>query len=239
MVEDEVTFLDLKKEIQSFWQENGLDEHYMRESRNLCLQADGVRRDSLISKALITRNNEKFLKFINLGLPLDYTSFENYSANILYRQKYLPSFLNQAIDRCDLNRVEMLLAAGAKPEIYPLYPFYDTISHCILSKNISFDIFAAVLSFIDEPIQNHWISNYLGQLQDYGVEWAGMFAELFRMKLEEQNIDYYKFEEENAYRYKLSLTSNLNISGIKEFSEDEIIKLKQDVKNQAKEREMC
>ena len=78
---------NLRNKVQEFWEDGRLDEDYMRESRNLCLQADEVRMESLISRALLTRNNEKFLKLINLGLPLNYSSFGNFSANILSYDK--------------------------------------------------------------------------------------------------------------------------------------------------------
>ena len=199
---------NLRNKVQEFWEDGRLDEDYMRESRNLCLQADEVRMESLISRALLTRNNEKFLKLINLGLPLNYSSFGNFSANILYRQKYLPSFLNQAINNGDLERVEMLLAAGVKPEIDPLYPFEDSLAYCILSKKHDFNIFATVLSFIDEPIKNHWAFTYFSYLREKGDKWVIEFAELFILKLEEQGTNIEKFVDENTLKYKLIFDKN-------------------------------
>lgn len=200
---EDATFQNLKEQVQEFWLDGKLDEDYMRESRNLCLQADPVRADSLISKALLTRNNEKFLKLINLGMPLNYISFENFSANILYRQKYLPSFLNQAIYNGDLERVEMLLTAGANPEVEPLNLFQDSLAYCLLSKKPDFHVFATVLSFIDEPIKNHWAFTYLAHLREKGAEWPTEFIELFILKLEEQGTNIEDFVEENTLKYKL------------------------------------
>ena len=198
-----VDFKGFRDFIDAEWRARGLKDYYIRDFRAELLSADVEQEDDLINRALLTRNNQKFMELVNLGLPLDYGSFEQYSANKLKRREQLPSFLHQAIEKGDLDRVQLLLSAGAKPTINALDPFNDTFQYCIFSKKPDVSIFASILSYIDEQIDSHWALDVLCLRQLKNYKYAEPFILLLIGKLEEQGIDAESYARENTHKYIL------------------------------------
>ena len=198
-----LNFDEYKEFIDGKWTSLGLKDQCIREFRTELLSADEFQESDLISRALWTRDNRKFMELINLGLPLNYAYFEEYSANKLKRREYLPSFLHQAIEKGDVERVQLLLSAGAKPTIDALDPFNDTFQYCIFAKKPDPRIFASVLSYIDEPIDSHWVFDILTLMRLNNYKFAEPFMALLMEKLEAQGLDPKIYAKENNHEYLL------------------------------------
>jgi len=69
------------------------------------------------------------------------------------------NLLNQSLKMLDYNRLTLLLSAGAKPQIDLDTPQNDSLVIAAHSGDLS--AFCVVLSYLDKPIENHWLIGLL------------------------------------------------------------------------------
>ncbi len=96
--------------------------------------------------------DKEFLALLNDGLCVD-------DEELRFGNLTLPSLLIQSIQMQDYNRIGMLLAAGAPVVINRNSLEKDTL--CALAQVGDINSMLIVLSFLNEPLREHWLLGYL------------------------------------------------------------------------------
>ncbi len=173
---DDFDFEALRKRVDSNWQKLGLDDESSRRSRAASLPAEKMKdmlykavalnarekmllnRGGVFIKPMLKRNEERMLALINDGLDLNKDlDVDGVKINLLH----------QALRRRDLDKVGLLLAAGARPKISDNAK-EDTfaIIAYVKDKEIKQKMMRVVLAYMDEPLTEHWIIEYLHRTDD-------------------------------------------------------------------------
>ena len=137
-------------------------------------------------------SNKKFFNLINSGLLVDqaYLKFSFNNGEII-SSFYKPSFLNQAIMKKDCERIEMLLAAGAKPKFEPKDTFVDTLGYIVNYGDLN--SLALILSFTDNMPEKHWIFGALQNMDSLGAKNAKFAAQIIIQKLNQEQKDCFAY----------------------------------------------
>lgn len=192
---DDFDFENLRKDMDKLWKKQGLKDFYLRRHYQDMMTKE--QQDKMIWKAMQTKNNKKFLKYINTGLILDKDAFAE--SNESNPNDYIPSLLNQAIILQDTVRIGMLLSAGAPVTIEAECPFIDALYYTLATENPS--ILAMILAYTDKPISKHWAFGALQSFYANGSESAILMGQLIGFKLSQQGVDLDKYMTESRDYY--------------------------------------